>query len=145
MASWSLQHNATHSATHCNTMHHTATAYQAHFQIPWSLQHTAAHCSTLQLHAKNIPWLYGVCNILLHAAQHTAPHYSTLCHTATARPTHFKTLWSLQRTTAHCSVLQLQVTFYRGLHEKPDLDSHICEATLSEWLSTEMTQSEILL
>jgi len=74
-----------HTATHCNTLQHTATHCN-------TLQHTATHCNTLQHTATH-------CNALHNTAIHVVacvvlPHY--LSHTAT----HCN---MLQRTTAHCN------------------------------------------
>jgi len=51
------------TATHCNTLQHTATHYRAESERkrpPTRVQHTATHCNTLQ---------------------HTATHYHTIPHT----------------------------------------------------------------
>ena len=98
-----------HTATHCNTLQHTATTLQQpaphcnklqHYNTDTqqerpgtglcikypkpirTLQHTATHCNTLQHTATH-------CNTLQHTAthcntlQHTAIHCNTLQHTAT--------------------------------------------------------------
>jgi len=54
----SSPHALPHTATHCNTLQHTATQMQ---HTRNTLQHTATHCNTLQ---------------------HTATHCNTLPHTA---------------------------------------------------------------
>jgi len=63
----SVCHSLRHTATHCNTLQHTAS-------LRHSLQQTATHCLTATH-----------CNTLQHTATHclTATHCNTLQHTAT--------------------------------------------------------------
>ena len=71
------------TATHCNTLQHTATHCTTHCS---TLQHTETHCNTLQ-----------------HTAQHTAAHCNTLQHTATHCDT-------LQHTVPRCTSLHRAAT-----------------------------------
>jgi len=90
-----------HTATHCNTLQHTALAQGSYAEkihrtaIGNILQHIATHCNQLQ---------------------HTATHYNTLpehtanhCNTLKRIETHYNTL---QRTTIHSlSTLQTTATY----------------------------------
>jgi len=78
------------SATHSNTLQHTAIQYNA----PNTYRNT---------HAARILQLQGY--------QHTATHCNTLQHTAT----HCNTL---QHTATHCNTLQHTATHYRDLARK---------------------------
>jgi len=93
-----------HTATHCNTLQHTATIRRtcanslvhAIQKTQYRLQHaaahwTATHCNTLQHTATR-------CNTLQHTElQHTAAHWTaTHCNT-------------LQHTATHCNTLHLLV------------------------------------
>jgi len=80
-----------HTAAYCSTLQHTATATHCN-----TLQHTAAHCSTLQHTATQ-------CSTL----QHNAPKWG--CAQACAcdnTATHCNTL---QHTATHCNTLQHSV------------------------------------
>jgi len=85
-----------HTATHCNTLQHTATHCNTHTSQRRNytathirLQHTATHCNTLQ---------------------HTARYCNTLQHTyVTAQQLHCNT----HKTATHCNTLQLTVTHIR--------------------------------
>jgi len=73
-----LQHTATHTATHCNILQHTATHCNT---LQHTLQHTATHCNTLQhtaTHCKTLQHTATHCNTLQHTATHTATHCNTL-------------------------------------------------------------------
>ena len=83
--------NALHrTATHGNTMWHTATHHAAHAGLFRGWRHlTATHCDKL-------------CNTLQHSAshcntpQHTATHCNTLPHTTTHH-------YTLHHTATHCN------------------------------------------
>jgi len=67
-----LQHIATHTATHCDTLR---------LVVGWLVrmsQHTAAHCNTLQHTATH-------CNTLQHTATHCNAHRNTLLHSTFSR------------------------------------------------------------
>ena len=66
-----LQHIAT-TATHCNTLQHTAPHYKA-------LQHTATQCNTLQQCTRHAPHCTPLNPPTL---QHTTMHCNTLQHNA---------------------------------------------------------------
>jgi len=89
-----LQHTATrHTTTHNNTLQHTKAIEWVEFYVPLSLQHTATHCNTLNTTHDNTQ----------QTQQHTATHKSDrvsriLCDILTA--THYNTL---QHTATHCN------------------------------------------
>jgi len=112
-----VQHTLQRTATHCNTLQHTAT-----LQCRWAgaafkksvcfktlqytpqhtaahgniLQHTATHCNTLQHTATH-------CNIVLLVGRgglHTAKHSTTMQHTA-------KHYITLQLTATYYNILQV--------------------------------------
>jgi len=96
-----------YSATHCNTLQHTAT----HYTTPRleSVQQTATHCNTLQHTASQD---FASCS----EAHNTATHYNALQHIATHCNTlHLKTLRrtpklkyciTLEYVATHCNTLQ---------------------------------------
>jgi len=74
------------SATHCNTLQHTATQHHHYRMLTLAtsaLQHTATHCNTLQ---------------------HTATHCNTLPPLSHAQPRYLS-------SATHCSILQNPVTY----------------------------------
>ena len=82
-----LTYTLQHTATHCNTLHHTAPRRNNEFNEISdvhtathcnTLQHTATHCTTLQQWIQWNIWRTH-CNTL----QHTATHCNTLQLTAT--------------------------------------------------------------
>ena len=89
-----------HTATHCNTLQHTAALIGdlCRRLIADSLQHTAAHCNTLQ---------------------HTATHCNTLQHTASLIGDSCRRLIadSLQHAAAHCNTLQYTAAHCRETRE----------------------------
>ena len=101
----SLQSILWYSATHCNTLQHTATCRHI-------LQHAATHRGTSSVDR------YGSTSYLSYCPlQHTATHCNTLQHTATPKDNvaevqndtarHCKTL---QDTATHCKTLQRTAT-----------------------------------
>ena len=99
-----LQHTATHSvpphisasisATHCNTLQHTATHCN-------TLQHTATHCNTLQ-HTRCHP--ISVRLSQQHTATLSLQHAATHCNTLLATPhQHVCLCHTPQHTATHCN------------------------------------------
>ena len=105
------------TATHCNTLQHTAPCLPAnHIQSTDSLQHTATHCNTLQHTATH-------CNTLQHSAthcntlQHSATHCNTLQYTVTRCTMSCSESHTIYRLTAtHCNTLQHTATHCNTLH-----------------------------
>jgi len=125
-------HKPQHTATHCNTLKHTAVfatycnTLQDTARHCNTLQHTATHCNTLQHTAtRNTLHLTATHGTHCNALQRTAgslcglskssssgaargTHCNTLQHTATLHTTtHCNTL---QHTKAHCNTLQHTAT-----------------------------------
>ena len=128
-----------HTATHCNTLHYSATlcktclcpppapqnplVYDGSATHCNTLQHTATHCNTLEhttIHCDTLQHTATHCNI--HFSRPPAPrdpqayrasttHCSTLQHTAT----HCNTL---QHTATHCNTLQHPAT-HCNIHPPP--------------------------
>ena len=108
-----------HTATHCNTLQHTAYFCLVASCSCHTLQRTAKHCNTLLIPA----WLLLTsrtatkCNVLQHKCLAVSWSRDTLEQTAT----HCKTLripaWRLQTRVAHCNTLHHTAThslFLRG-------------------------------
>jgi len=76
-----------HTATHCNTLQHTAihccSLRQERKVWIITLQHTATHCNTLQHTATHCCSLRQERKVWIITLQHTATHCNTLQHTAT--------------------------------------------------------------
>jgi len=94
---------ATHIATHCSTLQHTA----AHCN---TLQHTATHCNTLQhiaVHDNTLQHTTTHCSTLLHAATHCniLQHTITPCNYHLTLHTHLYSCTSsgATHTTTHCN------------------------------------------
>jgi len=92
-----------HTATHCNTFHHTA-------------KHAATRCNTLQhKHCNTLQHIATHCNALQRTATHctalhrTAPHCTALKRTATH---------ALQHPATYCSALPHTATHYNTLKHK---------------------------
>jgi len=87
------------TATHCNTLQHTANTLQHTATHCNTLQHAATHCNTLQRTTTHCTLTRQHtathCNIL-HTLQHTATHCNTLLHSATPCNT-------LQHPATHCN------------------------------------------
>jgi len=117
------------TATHCNTLRHTATQYLGAFlsrappcNAPQrsathynSLQHTAKHCNTLQrtaTHCKTLQRTATHCNTL----QHTTFQF-TKWHSSHVRPSLQRgNPLTLQHTATHCNTLQHTATHCNTLH-----------------------------
>ena len=107
-----------HTATHCNTLQHTATQAEAHSVLKGSththnhmhlrnnkahprqcntLQHTATHCNTLQhtatAHTRIITCTCTITNDQVSAAIHTQTHTHTHAHAYTHTYTHTQHTW----------------------------------------------------
>ena len=105
-----LLYQLQHTASHCNTLQHTATLCCTLCILLYDLQHTATHCNTLQHTATHCYTHMQVRKTL--ALQHTGTHSNTLQHTAT----HCSTL---QHTATHCSTLQ------HRLYKKTHCNTHM--------------------
>jgi len=92
-----LQHIATHTATHCNALQRTTTLYN-------TLQHAATRCNTLQRYGRgphtNLPRKESR---VVYICRMTLQHSATRCHTPQHTATHCNTL---QHTATHCNTLQ---------------------------------------
>ena len=102
-----------HTATHCNTLQHTATALAGNSTCapppPSATQHNASHCNNAT-HCNTLQHTAPHCNTLHQRQQATAPVLllfrqprNTLQHTAT----HCSTP---QHTATHCTTLQHSAT-----------------------------------
>jgi len=87
------------TATHCNTLQHTATHFYVLREGVPSLRHTATHCNILQhtaTHCDTLQRTSTYCEKVCHhcnTLQHTATYCNTLQHTAT----HCNTLLRIAR------------------------------------------------
>jgi len=108
-----------HTATHCNTLQHTATQLHILRLRCGTLQHTATHCNTLQHNYTSSGSGAAHCNTL----QHTATHCNTTTHPpAQARHIYPVSLQSvartrcnaLQHTTAHTSLQHTTISSLQG-------------------------------
>ena len=93
-----LQHAATHSATHCNSFAMAVPSLGVHSAVRYTMEYVGyetTHCNTLQHSAMH-------CNTLQHSATHcnTLQHTATYCNTLQHSATHYNTL---QHTTTHCN------------------------------------------
>jgi len=99
-------HDMSHTATHCNTLQHTATvvwlqqsnhdtSHVHRRDITWhvthcnTLQHPATHCNssmTSAIQSRHISCPYARCHMTCHTLQHTATH--CMSHKWTSPVTH---------------------------------------------------------
>ena len=101
----------THTATHCNTLQHTATHYNRYTSTylyvldayAHTLQHTATHCNTLQQIHKHILICVGCIRVV--CTRHTQTQACVCCiHVLYTCVTHIK------RLHTHCNTLQHTAT-----------------------------------
>jgi len=140
MGVFTLQHSATHTASHHNTRHlalctcmygciHTATHCNTHCI---SLQHTA-HC-TLYMHV----WVYSHCNTLQHTLHLAATHCTWRCMHACTGVVY--SLWEEYTKTRHVSTLYNGRQLSGMIQRIADRVAHHVEMN-SEFFSTNHTSA----
>ena len=130
--SWSsvfINFHVCRTATHCNTLQHTATHGNAHCI---TLQHTLQHTDLCTFSWSSVLIYFHVCrtathcNTLQHTATHTASHCNAHCNTQTCALSLGVLFWltfmcaALQHTTTHCNTLQ------RTLHHNATHTASLC-------------------
>ena len=104
-----------YTATHCNTLQHTARDY-ANYNDEWYYaDNTATHCKRL----RQLQWRMVLCRVHCNALQHTVTHCNTLQHTAT----YCKRLCrqhsnTRQHTATHGNTLQHTATHCNTINQK---------------------------
>jgi len=146
-----------YTATHCNTLQHTATRTSGQVLTDLYASFTATHCNTnasfTATHCNALQHTATHCNILQHTATHTSGHVLTRLYTSFTA-THGSTHASFpethlmiycntqQRTATHCNTLQHTATHCNTLqHSAAHCSAHRLTGTYQTSTTTRLQWS----